>query len=54
MINAQQMEEMRRAFYMMDTNGDGVVCQEDLETIFENLGISDDAYESSFTDSKSM
>lgn len=38
MINAQQMEEMRRAFYMMDTNGDGVVCQEDLETIFENLG----------------
>ncbi|KAI9318764.1 hypothetical protein BX666DRAFT_1931384 [Dichotomocladium elegans] len=38
MLDPQQMEEFQRAFYMMDINGDGFVCQEDLETIYENLG----------------
>ncbi|KAI7875651.1 EF-hand [Lichtheimia hyalospora FSU 10163] len=38
MIDQQQMEELKQAFYMMDTNGDGVICHDDLEIILKNLG----------------
>ena len=37
-ISAEQAEELRKAFGVMDTNGDGVVTKEELKSLLKGLG----------------
>ena len=37
-LTAEQSEELKKAFAVMDTNGDGVVTKEELTKLLQGLG----------------
>ena len=37
-LGAEQIEELKKAFAVMDANGDGVVTKEELRTLLKGLG----------------
>ena len=37
-LSAEQAEELKKAFAVMDTNGDGVVTKEELKNLLKGLG----------------
>ena len=43
-LSSEQAEELKKAFAVMDTNGDGVVTKEELKGLLKGLGedVSDD------------
>ena len=43
-LSAEQTEELKKAFEVMDANKDGVVTRDELKTLLKNLGeVVDDA-----------
>ena len=37
-LSSEQAEELKKAFAVMDTNGDGVVTKEELKNLLKGLG----------------
>ena len=37
-LTTEQAEELKKAFQVMDTNGDGVVTKEELKNLLKGLG----------------
>ena len=37
-LSAEQTEELKKAFSVMDANGDGVVTKDELKTLLKGLG----------------
>ena len=37
-LSAEQVDELKKAFAVMDTNGDGVVTKEELRNLLKGLG----------------
>ena len=37
-LSAEQADELKKAFAVMDTNGDGVVTKEELKNLLKGLG----------------
>ena len=46
-LTAEQADELKKAFAVMDTNGDGVVTKEELKNLLKGLGeeVNDDVVE---------
>lgn len=43
LFNQSQIQEFKEAFTMMDQNRDGIICEEDLAAIYQQVGAEPDA-----------
>ena len=43
LFNQSQIQEFKEAFTMMDQNRDGIICEEDLAAIYQQVGTEPDA-----------